>query len=310
MRKTNSGNKLHSRPLPSDFSFQALFSPNLEYVYFDQAEAVPFVATADAFRIENAWWCAEASYLAYVRDEAFVANVLAKVGFAEVQMFDRGGTQGYLTVNDDLVLVAFRGTERHELSDIIADLKIGMAPMNGRGKVHLGFKEALDRVWDDLHQMLLSLLRERPSRPVWFAGHSLGGALAVLAGARFPAARGVFTFGCPRIGNWTFRQLYPVSCYRVVNNNDFIALLPPPLFYRHVGELHYINARGRLTRKPGWRRKLTDGLRGAYWHLQWILREKGWRLYDQVILDHVADHAPAFYATHLWNELVRRYGRE
>ena len=296
---------LASKKLPEDFSFQALFSPNFEYVYFDQAEVVPFVATADMFRTENAWWCAEASYLAYVRDEAFVAHALEKVGFAEVRWFDRGGTQGYLAANDDLVLVAFRGTERHELSDIIADLKIGMVPINGHGKMHLGFKEALDRVWGDLHQTLLSLLRERPLRPVWFTGHSLGGALAVLAGARFPAARGVFTFGCPRIGNWRFRQTYPTTCYRVVNNNDFVASLPPPLFYRHVGELHYINARGELISKPGWLRQLSDGLFGAYWHLQWILREKGWRLYDQVILDHLADHAPAFYAIHLWNALVR-----
>ena len=300
---------LQIKPLPTDFSFQALFSPNLKYGYFEQARAVPFYPQAEDFRLENAWWCAEAAYLAYVRDGAFAQKALEEAGFSQIYFFDQGGTQGYLACRKELVLVAFRGTERHEMSDIIADLKIGMMPVNGRGRVHRGFKEALDWVWDDLYDLLMELQRKAPRRPVWFTGHSLGGALAVLAGARFPAARGVFTFGCPRIGNWRFRQNYPTTCYRVVNNNDFVASLPPPIFYRHVGELHYINARGELISKPGWERQLSDGLLGAYWHLQWILREKGWRLYDQVILDHLADHAPAFYAIHLWNALVRSNAR-
>lgn len=71
---------------------------------------------------------------------------------------------------------------------------------------------------------------------VWFTGHSLGGALAMLAGARMyleePRLRadGVYTYGQPRTCDRMLATAYNTGfkqrMYRFVNNNDVVPQLP------------------------------------------------------------------------------------
>ncbi|MBF0187398.1 MAG: hypothetical protein HQL50_05685 [Magnetococcales bacterium] len=61
----------------------------------------------------------------------------------------------------------------------------------------------------------------------------------------------MYTFGCPRVGDRQFADLYRDTLgertYRYVNNNDAVTRLPPAaLGYRHVGQLRYIDHRGRI----------------------------------------------------------------
>src|SRR5262249_24342235 len=122
----------------------------------------------------------------------------------------------------------------------------------GPDGMHRGFRRALDQVWDDLE----THLDELRSRPLWLTGHSLGGALATLAAARLATTRGgkgLYTFGCPRVGNATFTTTVPHPWHRFVNSNDVVARLPPPgLFagYQHGGVLHYIRTDGRIDEDP------------------------------------------------------------
>ena len=112
-----------------------------------------------------------------------------------------------------------------------------------RGDVHSGFTRALDRIWADVVDHLAG-------HRAWFCGHSLGGALATLAAARYPAAEGLYTYGSPRVGNKAFAGSFDVPAWRFVNNNDFVVHLPPPRPYMHVGRLKYFDADGVLHDEP------------------------------------------------------------
>ena len=91
---------------------------------------------------------------------------------------------------------------------------------------------------------------------LWFTGHSLGGALAMLAAARLHfeeprlTADGVYTFGQPRTCDRAlakeFNTAFTDRMYRFVNNNDIVAQLPPEPTFHHVAALRYIDSKGRV----------------------------------------------------------------
>jgi pimeloyl-ACP methyl ester carboxylesterase len=173
---------------------------------------------------------------------------------------------------------------------------------NGDGKVHKGFSDALDEVWPELCDYVALL--HTGGRTVWFAGHSLGAALATLAAARYGKAQGVYTFGSPRVGDATFRDRYPVPLYRVVNGHDVITTVPLPPLYRHVGELWYLDSQGELQHDTRNLDLVTDGIRGEAQNIAESVRQirQGKFLY---IPGGFKDHIPLLYAIHLWNNLVK-----
>lgn len=65
--------------------------------------------------------------------------------------------------------------------------------------------------------------------PLYICGHSLGGALAVVATwaleSRYNAA--CYTYGAPRVGNSEFAERFKTPIYRVVNGADPVPFIPP-----------------------------------------------------------------------------------
>lgn len=280
------------RPLPTDFSQAGLFGPKPAYDYFADAARFPF-RDEDAFRAANAWRLAEASLLAYVPDRARVEAALARAGVSSVHFVSRNSTHCFVA-EGDVVLAVFRGTESGDLEDYKTDLKFRLD-----GHVHRGFREALDLVWDDVAARL-------DGRPCWFTGHSLGAALATLAAARYGASRPVYTFGSPRVGDAEFGQSFSPASYRIVNNNDFVAELPPPVRYRHVGELAYFDEAGRLHHGPDLGVQLRARFRG--FRAQARRTVEAWRRGElgTVPLASIVDHSPEHYAVRCWNHLASR----
>jgi len=120
-------------------------------------------------------------------------------------------------------------------------------------------------VWEQLSQFVAKTRTNKQS--LWIAGHSLGGAMALIAGAAFAFAErqtvnGIYTFGQPRVGNHAFtvhcNRRLKITIFRVVNNQDIVPHVPPafvpflliplhgPIFYRHAGELLHFDATGKL----------------------------------------------------------------
>jgi triacylglycerol lipase len=295
-----------------DIRWETIAPPYLNYDYFRGSDLYPFRFDATAFDPVNAWWLIEASTLAY-SEENFAREGFRRAGLQEIRFFSGPGTQCYVASNSDFVIVAFRGTEirkRDETSDfmnIVADLRtdfdILLVDSGHGGKVHRGFKEALDEVWEK--QGLLDYIRSRDDdrRSIWFTGHSLGAALATLAADRYGNVTGLYTYGSPRVGDESFKRDFHIDAYRVVNNSDIVATIPPEGFYHHVGDLKYIDSNGRLHDNPGEWARLADGILG-----------KISRIFDSIgrfrsvfapfIPDDIIDHVPVLYAAHIRNNIL------
>ncbi len=251
--------------------------------------------------------------LAYA-DEPFTKAKFTSAGL--VAKFFQGtqkGTQCYVAYNDDFVIVAFRGTQVikedgsifHEvLKDICTDAKLRLVDSNQGGNVHEGFKAALYEVWDKLLACLEKLHAEKPERTLWFTGHSLGAALATLAADRYGHVQGLYTFGSPRVGDDSFADDFHVNTYRFVNNNDVVTHVPP-CPYVHVGLFKYIDSSGDLHDSPSVEDRLTDSANGwlkAVINTAGSLRN-GWKI--SIPVDNLNDHAPLFYALHVWNCYIK-----
>lgn len=253
----------------------------------------------------HAFWLAHLASLAYSPADQLVDNPLMQAHGLKVQPFDTKGTQGFLFASDAACILAFRGTEK-ALEDWLTDADARQhAPAwadAGEGiGIHRGFHDALEHVWDEV----ITRLAEA-KRPIWITGHSLGGALAVLAASRLARERpalpvaGVYTFGQPRVGSDAWTKTLPIQLqqriFRYVNDNDIVPLVPPPrpIDYQHVGHVRYFDGSGRLHHtRTVWERiaeQLTPALSViAAGGEDWAEQAKNH------VRDRVADHGMARY---------------
>jgi triacylglycerol lipase len=195
---------------------------------------------------QNAEFLGRAARLAY-DDPMSIDKTLRSWKMELVRYFDNQGTQAYLARSDQTCILAFRGTQPNMIRDWLSDLDAHQ--VNGPvGKVHEGFLCALHYIWLDVWK---TLQKERGMRSLWITGHSLGGALAVLATAklRFEKAQpisGLYTFGQPRVGDFEFcsrfDQGFGSNTFRFVNFQDIVPRVPLRLMnYYDLGTFQYFN---------------------------------------------------------------------
>lgn len=166
-----------------------------------------------------------ANFLAVAADIAYLAEPEAKAKFKELlgldaRFFSAGNTQAYVLTNPAHVVVAFRGTEGPSSIDGLKDwlltdaMNLLIVPSGRLGtdfiaagvgaRFHQGFINALAEIWDGVFSAVTAELKAA-DRPLWLTGHSLGGALAVLAGwlflRKFVSVHQIYTFGGPMVGN-------------------------------------------------------------------------------------------------------------
>lgn len=150
---------------------------------------------------------------------------LAQAGFELVETFNNGGTQVFLAKReaDRVAVLAFRGTEK-EAEDIKTDLNARFYTRGGV-KVHDGFRQAFAYV----EPMLKAKTSTLSDYKLYITGHSLGGALALVA-SRVLSTDNVaacYTFGSPKVGNSEFGDDIKIPIYRVVNAADLVPRVPP-----------------------------------------------------------------------------------
>jgi triacylglycerol lipase len=184
----------------------------------------------------NALALANAALLAYSDSDA-IHRFLDRWQLADVQVLSNNGSQAFVARQDDCVFVAFRGTEPLNLGNWLADFKYPQRRLGPdiAGLVHGGFARALDEILQPTLDAIAEVGRDRASR-LYITGHSLGGALAVLAAAvlQFQAGRNVtavYTYGQPRVGDQPFSSAYDAALgdvtFRFVNNLDIVPHVPP-----------------------------------------------------------------------------------
>ncbi len=183
----------------------------------------------------NAVALCNASLLAY-SPQADVRRFLTKWGFEEPRILGGGSTQGFVARRGPVVVVAFRGTEPLNAHNWLTDANYHQQKLpEVPGLVHAGFATALGAVSAELLSAVKQLVQGESTR-IFVTGHSLGGALAVLAAAqlhfrsRFKIA-GVFTYGQPRLADPEFSAAYNAALgdvtFRYVNDVDVVPHLPP-----------------------------------------------------------------------------------
>lgn len=225
-----------------DNSWQALLRPG-DATDFFQAPLPPFAPDFATFERGNALWLAELSRWIY-RDQGRGA-ALQRTSLRETWFLDRRGTQcGLVTpiAGAPYTVLAFRGT--NELRDWLVNLSALPQRWPRGGLVHRGFLRALLQVWRPLRQQL-----RQCAGPLFVTGHSLGGALATLAGAMLKP-RAIYTFGAPRVGDGAFAASLHAPLYRIENRRDVVPRMPtrgPLLQFVHTGTLCRIGDDGRLT---------------------------------------------------------------
>ncbi|HET8923310.1 MAG TPA: lipase family protein [Candidatus Acidoferrum sp.] len=249
-------------------------------------------------------WMALLAYCDQFPDFAFDCNKIASklaplgfrpVNFCESQGHERnGGTHCFLAVHEDavkenrLAVVAFRGTDKDDPTDVLDDVDAPHADWKGSAKVFDGWKDALAEVENELYPAL-----QQVDCKLLITGHSLGAALAtLLASIRTPDA--LYTIGSPRVGNTEFvSSLGGVKNFRYVDCCDAVTELPPEVLgYAHLGDPLYIDRNRKMNSNPGddfissdrWRARVDYFL-----HYFWKSGNVGAR--------ELADHAPINYVT-------------
>jgi triacylglycerol lipase len=183
------------------------------------------------------------------------------LGYTGHKFIDHDGAQAHCVWNKEEFVLCCRGTEPTELNDLKADLNIWPDKAQVGGWVHNGFQTEIDDIWEDV---MIVIGKQLKNRRMSICGHSLGGAMATIAGSRLMEHNPVlYTFGSPRVGNSAFvKECKDLEHYRFVNNNDLVTVIPPWFMgYRHHGQVMYFNYNG-IIKNLAWWRKLKDKLRG------------------------------------------------
>jgi len=141
-------------------------------------------------------------------------------------------------------IVAIRGTKT--IWEWVGDFDAAPVPWLAdptQGLAHMGFQLVYEHIRASARQLVTT---QCPGvQEIWVTGHSLGGALAVLAAfdilknTNLGVVPEVYTFAGPRVCAPDLEGHINASvpnCYRIVNFMDAVPQVPVPPVYEHVGQ--------------------------------------------------------------------------
>lgn len=170
--------------------------------------------------------------------EAALGKILAEAGFELAQVFSVEGTQAYFCtrrisqksgVDKTVGFLVFRGTEAKDFRDIKSDASAALRKVSVDGEeieMHSGYLDAFELVRGDIEVALGATKHDQ----LMITGHSLGGALAVVA-TRFLASDSTgacYTFGAPPVGTTDVQNRLKTPVYEIINQVDIVPRLPNP----------------------------------------------------------------------------------
>lgn len=250
--------------------WDGVFGLDPEERFFEGFENTPDFDFSSLESPQGSWWLSELCRTAYTPDGKELPrdrkNVLPhrenfleeRTPFEEILSVHKTGNHASIYRRRDGkggTILCFRGTNRTR--QWIMNLVIrphGWQRFRREGDpegafLHSGFYVFFKRIWPLLYPTLQTL-----PRPWIFTGHSLGGALAMIAGV---VAKPDFicNFGAPKVGNEPFYDLLDgIECQRWVNGPDIVPRLPLPdrklqeRILTHGSEALLLTPEGELSR--------------------------------------------------------------
>ena len=199
--------------------------------YFDHEELLKPPIKRAAYSDRTAWLMAKMSKLAYLpfeKDDTELTSVLRQAGFSLVRHLPRRNTgfwqKGFRQDSSFIV----QGTQTEGLTietffDVFTDLYATMRVDQNNVKlirVFLGFQ--------GIKAAVLQQIQSLADYGLYVTGHSLGGALALIATSEINSDNlgACYTFGSPKVGNEEFDDEIKAPIYRVINSFDVVPFLP------------------------------------------------------------------------------------
>ncbi|WP_122567616.1 lipase family protein [Pseudomonas viridiflava] len=199
------------------------FYPGQTKPYYPLYEDVPYSRRLEIVPFDPALYAVNDPELGIHQEHPAKVHFLDDTGEQ-----DGTNTQAYITHNDELILIAVRGTQ--QLADFLRDADARQVPFEeGVGQVHRGFYGAAKKAAAFVTSYLN---RFYSGQKLLICGHSLGGAVALLLAEmlrRRPEGYTLqlYTYGAPRAADATFtKNAEPLVHYRMVNHNDPIPSVP------------------------------------------------------------------------------------
>ncbi|KAE9218613.1 hypothetical protein PF002_g16448 [Phytophthora fragariae] len=219
---------------------------------------------SNLFCVETSGWLLELAYQAYF-DPPGCPSPSGYEDHRRLVISFRGTTskenwRSNLRADQHVLWIKSRGLRwRRTCLEKVEDVAAKIPLLNmALPRVHRGFWIAYESIRDQLKEVTRLILDENPGVSVYITGHSMGGALAVLAAydlaVNFSIKVNMYNFGGPRVGNPSFRQHYdrcvPTS-YRVVMDGDIVPGWPKFWgLYQHVGTEISLDVAGNLIVDP------------------------------------------------------------
>jgi hypothetical protein len=243
-------------------------------------------------------------------DDSAQFSVAGRLAVRNEALFVDSTAYFLLDASQSVGILCYRGTEPTNVINWLTNATTSQVPffsprVDG-ARVHEGFYRNLLATWPGV----LSLLRaaQRTLKALYITGHSLGGAMAVLAGAILSDSkykgllRGVYTYGQPMIGNAVFADQYHgdlgTRLYRHVHNRDIVPRFPPWTAgcFVHLGHEY------RATRDSRWALSSSDISRQAVCAaIPMVLGLSAWVFQQLSLTRGIAlcyswdDHQPVYY---------------
>jgi len=147
----------------------------------------------------------------------------------------------YIFYNKNKIDICFKGTST--TTDICFNLDIYPSLyINNKIRIHNGFLKKYLSLKNNIINNINNIIKNREIKEISFNGYSSGGAIANIASLDMSYIYNnitikCITFGSPRVGNEEFTKTYNskiLNSIRIINKNDIIPHVPPPIIYKHV----------------------------------------------------------------------------
>ncbi|MDB4777823.1 lipase family protein [bacterium] len=205
---------------------------------WDSEKRVPNWPVAETLAVIS-----KATYLSPVEAEV----KMLELGFDYCMPVVQGSMIGYVVANEDVTVIAFRGTDFVEISDWLSNVKSSSFATE-HGQMHRGFYDAYHAGTDDkyssMRTQIKKILAERQTEHLWITGHSLGGALSLVCAYDLEMNEdlridGMITFGQPVLARKDLAKYLDGSFIhryaRFANGKDLVTKVAPG--YSYCGSL-------------------------------------------------------------------------